>query len=448
MAKRAEKLKLGAFLMPAGHHLASWRDPEAQADAGMNIGHYVDVARIAERGLFDMLFLGDRIGFVAEEREILKRTNRNIAHFEPITLLSALSQVTQNIGLAATQTTSFMEPYNLARKFSSLDHISKGRSAWNIVTSHTQDECLQFGMDQHFEHSVRYERAKEFIEVVCGLWDSWEDDAFPMDKEEGTYFRPEKLHVIGHRGQYFSVKGPLNVARPPQGWPVLIQAGTSGPGKELSARFADVVFTAEQDIKPAKEFYSDLKSLTAKYGRAPSDIKIMPGVMPIVGRSRAEAEDNFGKLQDLIHPDVGVNLLSLMMETDMSVFPLDEPFPNIDVTGKWSRAKMIQDLARERGYTIREAYKNVAAARGHRTIVGTPADIADGLEEWFDAEAADGFNIMPPVLPGGLDVFVQTVIPELQRRGLFRTAYEGSTLRDNLGVARPRFGAKNGSHKN
>ena len=431
------QMRLGAFLQPAGHHVASWRHPAAKADAGTDIDHYIALARTAERGLFDMIFVADRLGFLAEDREILQRTIRNIAHFEPMTLLSALAVHTKSIGLAATQTTSYMEPYNMARKFASLDYISKGRAAWNVVTSNYADESLNFGREQHLEHGERYVRALEFVEVVTGLWDTWEDDAFRYDKEGGLFFDQQKLHVLNHKGRHFQVKGPLNVARPPQGWPVIIQAGTSEPAKELSARFADVVFSAEQDIEAARAFYADIKGRLAKHGREPDEVKIMPGVMTIVGETRADAQKKFDMLQDLIHPDVGLNLLSQTMETDMTPYDLDGPMPDLDLTGKWSRARLMAETAKKRNYTVRDAYKDVSAARGHRVVFGTAADIADSLQSWFTTGAADGFNIMPPVLPRDLDEFVSEVVPELQKRGLFRTAYAGHTLRDHLGVARP-----------
>lgn len=432
------KIRLGAFLQPTGQHVAAWRHPDAVADAGTNIGHYVELAKIAERGLFDMIFIADRLGFLAEDKAILKHTVRNIAHFEPMTLLSALALHTSNIGLAATQTTSYMEPYNMARKFASLDHISGGRSAWNVVTSNYEDESLNFGREQHYGPAERYERAMEFVEVVTGLWDTWEDDAFPQDKESGIFFDDEKLHVLDHKGKHFSVKGPLNVARPPQGWPVIIQAGTSEPAKELSARFADVVFSAEQDINSAKRFYADVKSRMVKYGRDPDAIKIMPGIMTVVGETKADAERKFNVLQDLVLPEVGVNLLSQTMQMDMSKYDVDGPMPEVDVTGKWSRAQMMLDLAKLNNWTVKDAYRSVAAGRGHWVVIGTASDIADEMEHWFTEKAADGFNVLPPVFPGDLSDFVEQVIPELQRRGLFRTEYEGNTLRANLGLSRPR----------
>lgn len=442
MTKRM--MRLGAFLQPTGQHLAAWRHPDAVVDAGTNIGHYVELAQIAERGLFDMIFIADRLGFLAEDKAILKHTVRNIAHFEPITLLSALALQTKHIGLAATQTTSYMEPYNMARKFASLDYISAGRSAWNIVTSNYEDESLNFGREQHYSAEERYQRAMEFVEITTGLWDTWEDDAFPQDKESGVFFDDAKLHVLNHKGKHFSVKGPLNVARPPQGWPVLIQAGTSEPAKELSARFADVVFSAEQDINAAKKFYADVKSRLAKFGRGPDDVKIMPGIMAVVGGTKGEAQQKFDQLQDLVPPEVGLNLLSQTMQLDMSKYDVDAPMPELDVTGKWSRAQMMLDLAKLNNWTVKDAYKSVSAGRGHLVAIGTASDIADQMELWFSEKAADGFNVMPPVFPGDLSDFVDQVIPELQRRGLFRTEYEGRTLRENLGVGRPKHFAAAG----
>lgn len=430
-------MRLGAFFQPAGHHVSSWRHPSAQADAGMNFRHYVEIARTAERGLFDMMFLADRIGFIGEDRDVLKHTIRNIAHFEPLTLLSALAPMTSRLGLAATQTTSYNEPYHVARKMASLDLISGGRAAWNVVTTGNSSECFNFGRDEHFDHAFRYERAAEFTEVVFGLWESWEDDAFLFDREAGVYFDPAKLHQLNHKGTHFAIRGPLNVPRSPQGRPVIIQAGTSDPAKNLSARFADVIFSAEENLANAQAFYRDVKGRLGQFGRAPSEVKIMPGLMPIIAPTKAEAEDKFAELQALIPPAVGLNLLSQIMETDLSACDPDGPMPELPPGKSWSRARLVADTAKSNQFTLRDAYQRVSAARGHRVICGTPADIVDAMHEWFEADAADGFNIMPATLPGALDDFVATVIPELQRRQLFRTAYEGATLRENLGLARP-----------
>lgn len=439
MSKKRQ-LRLGAFLPGSGHHVASWRHPEAQADGGLNFQHYKRIAQTAERGKFDMLFLAD--GVAVRDRgqtpEELGRSGK-VVHFEPFTLLSALSAVTERIGLTATVSTTYNEPFHLARKFASLDYLSGGRAGWNLVTSATEAEALNFNRDKHMEHTSRYERARKFVEVVTKLWDSWEDDAFVRDKESGVYFEADKLHIPHHKGTHFSVRGPLNVARPVQGYPVLIQAGSSEDGKNLAAQTAEVIFTAQQTLEEAQAFYADVKGRLVQYGRNPDHLKIMPGVFPVIGRTEQEAREKFQQIQDLIHPQVGLALLGGMIGGfDLSQYPLDGPLPDLPETnGGKSRQKLLTDLARRENLTIRQLYQAIAGARGHRQILGTPEQIADQLEEWFVNDAADGFNIMPPYLPGGLDEFVDLVIPELQRRGLFRTEYEGNTLREHLGLPRP-----------
>jgi FMN-dependent oxidoreductase (nitrilotriacetate monooxygenase family) len=354
-------------------------------------------------------------------------------------LLSALAAVTEHVGLVATASTSFNEPYHIARKFASLDHISGGRAGWNLVTSSNEHEAKNFNRDKHFEHAERYERAIEFAEVVEGLWDSWEDDAFLRDKDQGRFFDPERRHVLDHKGRFFQVRGPLNVARSPQGHPVVVQAGSSEAGRDLAARTAEVIFTAQQTLEDAIDFYSDVKGRLAQYGRHPDDLKIMPGVFPIVGRSESEAREKFEQLQALIDPKVGLALVSgLTGGFDLSGYPLDGPIPELPETNaSKSRQLLTLELARRENLTIRQLYLRVAGARGHWQLVGTPAQIVDQLEERFVKGGADGYNVMPPVLPAGLDDFVELVIPELRRRGLFRSEYEGRTLRDNLGLRRP-----------
>jgi N-acetyl-S-(2-succino)cysteine monooxygenase len=440
MSTEKRQLKLGAFLQSNGHHVAAWRHPGSQADGGLDFAHYRQVAQTAERAKFDMAFLADGVAVRerGREREALSRSGQ-IVHFEPLTLLSALSAVTEHIGLVATASTTYNEPYHIARKFASLDYLSNGRAGWNVVTSATGAEAKNFNRDQHMEHALRYERAREFVQVVTGLWDSWDDDAFVRDKESGVYVDPDKLHVLNHKGKHFSVRGPLNVARPPQGYPVIVQAGASESGQEFAAATAEVIFTAQQTLAEGQAFYARVKGKLAKYGRSPDHLKIMPGVFPVVGKTEEEAQEKYHQLQELVHPTVGLALLSgLVGEIDLSGYPLDGLLPDLPETnGGKSRLKLIADLAGRENLTIRETYLAIAGARGHRTIWGTPEQIADQLEEWFINDAADGFNIMPPYLPGGLDDFVELVIPELRRRGLFRTEYEGRTLRENLGLPRP-----------
>lgn len=440
MTRQKRKIRLGAFIPAHGHHVAAWRHPDAPADGGHDFAHYVRVAQTAERGLFDALFLADNSAVVGgiERKDVLSRTAA-AGFFEPLTLHSALAAVTRNIGLVATVTTTYNEPYNVARKFASLDHISGGRSGWNLVTSADPTEASNYGLDAHAAHAQRYARAEEFIDVVTGLWDTWEDGALLNDKAAGRKFDPDKLHALDHQGAYYSVRGPLNIARPPQGHPVKVQAGSSEPGKALAARTADLVFTAQQTLEDAQAFYADVKGRLPAFGRQPDELLILPGIFPVVGRSEQEAQDKFAALQDLIDPLVGLSLLSVLAgDVDLTGYDLDGPVPELPETENWkSRQSLVLEAARRNGLTLRQLYLHIAGARGHKQIVGTPAQIADLLETWFQHGAADGFNIMPPWLPGGLDDFVDLVLPELRRRGLFREAYEGRTLRENLGLSRP-----------
>lgn len=437
MTKPLRQIKLGAFLMQTGHHIAAWRHPEAQADAGTNFKHYADLARRAEAAKFDAIFFADSVGVRSTDLPFLARTAR-ADQLEPLTLLPALAAITERIGLIATASTTFNEPYNIARKFATLDLISGGRAGWNLVTSSSEVEARNFNYDKHPEHSQRYERAAEFHDVVTGLWDSWEEGALLRDKKSGVYYDVDKLHVLNHKGKHFSVRGPLNVARSPQGRPVVVQAGASEAGRELAGRTAEVIFVAHQTFQEAQAFYADIKNRTAPYGRRPDDVKIMPGIFPVVGRTLAEAEEKFERIQDLIHPIVGVSLLSNMIGFDLTPYPVDGPIPELPETnGGKSRQQLLVDLARRDKLTIRQLYLRISGARGHQQVVGTPSQIADQLQQWFEEGGADGFNIMSPWLPGGLDDFIEGVLPELRRRGLFRTEYEGRTLRENLGLQRP-----------
>jgi len=444
MAQRTDQLRLGAFLYPGGHHIAAWRHPDTQANAGIDFRHYVALARAAEAAKFDLIFLADGVGTRGDDVAFLSRTAHSYqAQFEPITLLSALAAVTERIGLVGTASTSFNEPYHVARKFASLDHISGGRAGWNLVTSSSEYEALNFNRDHHFAHAERYQRAEEFADVVTGLWDSWDDDAFLYDKAGGQFYDPSRRHVLGHKGAHFSVRGPLNVARTPQGHPVVVQAGSSEPGKELAARSGEVVFTAQQTLADAVAFYADLKGRLARYGRSPDDLKIMPGVFPVVGRSESEAREKFEALQSLIDPVVGLALVSGLTGVNLSGYPLDGPIPELQATnGSKSRQALMLDLARREQLTIRQLYQRVAGARGHWQVIGTPEQIADALEERFLAHGADGYNVMAPILPGGLTDFIELVLPELRRRNLFRSEYAGTTLREHLGLRRPEHPAR------
>ncbi len=430
-------LRLGLFAYPAGHHIAAWRHPDARPGAGISFDYYRELALIAEAAKFDLIFLADGAGQRSDNEEILSRTAHSyVAQFEPVTLLSALAVSTRRIGLVATISSSFNEPYHIARKFASIDHLSAGRAGLNLVTSASDWEARNFGLDAHLAHAERYARAGEFADVLNGLWDSWEEDAFVHDQAEGRFFDPARRHVLNHRGAHFTVRGPLNVPRPPQGRPVIVQAGSSGAGRDLAARTAEVVFTAQQTVTEAADFAADLRARAAAQGRDPDHVKIMPGIFPVVGRSRDEAQAKFEQLQALIHPAIGLDLISGgWVGTDLSRHDLDGPLPELPPgNGSQSRQQLLFDLARREGLSIRQLYLRVAGARGHLQVIGTPADIADAMQERFEAGGADGFNIMPPLLPAGLRDFTELVLPELRRRSLARRDYDGPTLRDNLGL--------------
>ncbi|MBD9629528.1 LLM class flavin-dependent oxidoreductase [Pseudomonas sp. PDM19] len=430
-------LSLGAFLMATGHHVSAWRHPDVPANGGLDFRLYKRLAQVAEAAKFDALFVADSVA--APTGDIASRMARS-DHFEPLTLLSALAAVTERIGLVGTVTTSYNEPYHVARKFASLDHLSEGRAGWNLVTSDAAAEALNFNRQEHFGHAERYARAREFHEVVTGLWDSWEDDAFTRDKTSGQYYDPAKLHVLNHEGENFRVQGPLNVARSPQGRPVIVQAGSSETGRELAAQTAEVVFTAQTSLAAARDFYNDLKGRLPRFGRSADDLRIMPGVFVVVGQSQAEAQEKFEAFQELVEPQVGVALLSRMLGNfDLSAYPLDGPLPELPLTdsGQRSRQLLLTELAGRENLTLAQLGRRIAGGRGHYSLIGTPAQIADELQAWFEGGAADGFNVLVPHLPGGLEDVANHVVPELQRRGLFRREYSGSTLREHLGLKRP-----------
>jgi FMN-dependent oxidoreductase (nitrilotriacetate monooxygenase family) len=441
MVNTNRHLVLNAFLVPGGHHIAAWRHPDSEAAGGIDFEHYRQLAQIAEDALFDSLFVADfSASFEKKDARLVARTGVS-ATLEPITLLSALAAVTKRIGLIATVSTSFNEPFNLARKFASLDLISHGRAGWNLVTTGNEPEAFNYGSKPLPPHAERYARAREFAEVTVGLWESWEQDAFLRDKQSGIFFDPEKVHVLNHRGAQFSVRGPLNVSRSPQGRPVIVQAGSSEDGRAFAAQTAEVIFVATPTLAEAQAFYADMKSRTVAAGRAADDVKILPGVFPVVGRTRAEAAEKYQSLQDLIHPEIGLGLLSTLLGADLRDVDVNGKLPELpEAIGHKGRQKLLIELAKRDGLTVKELYLRVAGARGHWTITGTPTDIADQLEHWFENNAADGFNVMPPVLPTGLTDFTTLVVPELQRRGLFRTAYTSKTLRGHLQLKEPQQG--------
>lgn len=439
---QSRQLRLGAFIQATGHHIAAWRHPAAQADAGLNIAHYRELAQTAERGKFDMVFVADSPGAGVEANPASFAREAKNAKFEPVTLWAALSQVTEHVGFVATASTTYEDPYTLARKFASLDWISGGRAAWNVVTTGA-DVSANFGLDRHPDHSLRYQRAEEFLSVVKALWDSYEDDAFVRDRDSGIYVDVDKVHEVEHAGAFFNVRGLLNVGRPPQGHPVIVQAGASEAGRDLAARTAEVIFTANLTLADAQSFYGDVKGRLARFGRSPEQLLIMPGIFPVLGGTEAEARDNYEYIQSLIHPETAWNILRRRYEgIDISGYSLDDIAPPLpaDTNGNKSRLKLVTDYLERERPTLRDLYRTFATARGHRVVVGTPEQIADGIQEWFEHGAADGFNVMPPILPTGLTDFVDQVVPILHRRGLFRTEYEGATLRENLGLDRPENG--------
>ena len=435
----ARMIKLGAFVHETGQHVAAWRHPGAYAHSGTDFAQALDVARTAERGLFDLFFMADSAAVSLFGSHESKSRAGKLVKFEPMTLLSAFAAVTTHLGLVATSSTTYAEPYTLARQFASLDQISGGRAGWNLVTSNNEAEAFNHGRDQHVAHADRYDRAAEFAEVVTGLWDSWEDDAFIRDQESGVYLDPSKMHVLNHRGRHFAVRGPLNVARSPQGRPVLVQAGASDTGRDLAARVAELVFTAHDHFERARDFHSDVIARVAAHGRDRDSVLIMPGIYPVVGRTESEAREKYEYLQSLIHPSVGIAVLEHTIGVGgLDKFPLHGPVPEMgDTNGPLSRQRLLLEAARRENMTLWELCLHNAGPRGHLLTVGTPAQIVDVMEHWFKNGAADGFNVMPAWLPGSLTDFVDMVIPELQRRGLFRTAYEGRTLRENLGLPRP-----------
>jgi len=432
----ARHLHLGAFMRPVSIHTAWWRYPGAYPDANFNLRHLIDFAQTLERGRFDAFFMADHLAVLNMPMAALKRS-ATATSFDPLTLLPALAMVTKHLGLIATASTTFEPPYLIARRFASLDHISGGRAGWNLVTTSNPDAALNFGLTEHMEHGERYRRAREFFDVVTGLWDSWADDAFIRDVENGVYFDPARLHVLDHQGEFFSVRGPLNIARPIQGWPVIVQAGASEAGRQIAAETAEVIFASGGKLSDAQSFYADVKGRMTKLGRSPDHLKILPGALVVVGETAAEAREKRARLDSLVHPDSGIASLSIALGHDSSRFDLDAPLPEIPESNasKSGRQRIIARARRE-NLTVRDLAR-IAGSYGGLALVGTPEMIGDQMEEWLYADACDGFNIMFPYVPGGLDDFVDQVVPELQRRGLFRREYEGKTLRENLGLSRP-----------
>jgi FMN-dependent oxidoreductase (nitrilotriacetate monooxygenase family) len=432
-----KQMRIGMSLRGHGYHLAAWRHPNVPADASVRIDHYVRTAQTAERGKCDLIFFADGLGI--RERDVprgaLARQGRDIVDLDPLTLLPALAMVTHHIGLVATVSTTYNEPYHVARTFASLDLISQGRAGWNVVTSWSEAEAQNFNRATQLDYATRYERAREFVDVVKGLWDSWDADAFLYDKMSGLFYDERKLHVLQHQGKYFTVRGPLNVAPAPQRHPVIVQAGASPDGRELAAATADVVYCLPDTLEAARAYYVDVKGRMRQYGRAPDDLKILPGLRPTVGRTTAEAHAKFNALQALLDPLVGLSTLASTFG-DLSGYPLDGPVP-LERHGPQDLRSISERLiarVRHDQPTIRQLSQQVAGMGSGFTVIGTAEEIANVMQAWFEQGACDGFNITPTHLPGGCDDFVNMVIPVLQERGLFRTAYEGATLREHLGL--------------
>lgn len=441
MADTAKRqMKLSLFLTGDGnYHMAGWRLPGSTCDGGQNIQRWIDAAQTIERGKLHMLFIADAASPPGTDDFETQSLTSRIDRMDPIPILSAVSMMTKHVGLASTMTTTYLEPYNLARTVASLDHISGGRAAWNIVTGSNKDDALQFNREQHVPHAERYERAEEFVDVVRGIWDSYDDDAFPRDKESGRYMRPDGVHLLNHSGKYFKVRGPSAVPRSPQGHPVLIQAGSSEPGMNISARVADVIFTSQSSLQNAQTFYANVKGRCDRFGRTPDDMLIMPGALLFMADTETEAKEKFDMMNSLIPLRVAMQRLSANLGgVDLSKYDLDAPLPDIPVNNaRVSAVESYITLARREGLTLRQVAMRSAAAKHHWTLIGSVKQIADELEAWFLERGADGFNILPSDVPGSYKDVVDKLVPELQRRGLFHTEYEGKTLRENLGLRRP-----------
>ncbi|MGG3574310.1 LLM class flavin-dependent oxidoreductase [Bacillus gobiensis] len=433
----ARKMKLAAYLIGTGMHVASWRHPDSKPNASIDPSYYKMLAQIAEKGKFDIAFIADSLAVNAESHpQILNR-------FDPIVIITAMATATEKIGIAATASTTYNEPYTLARQFASVDHVSGGRAGWNVVTTAdaTGETALNFSRENHWEHDHRYERAEEFLDVVKGLWDSWEDDAFIYNKESGKFFDQNKVHELHYKGKYFSVKGPLNIARSSQGQPVIIQAGSSEPGQRLAARTAEVVFAHRDNIEEAKSFYKELKARLPEYGRTEDELHILHGISPIVGETEEKALQKYYDLQKLVDPYEGLKFVSgYMGNVDFTKYSLDTPASEVEfppVNSIQSQFTEMKKIIEEENLTIGDLYTRFFGAARRDGFVGTPAQIADEMEKWFTEKAADGFMVQFPLLPDGLNDFVNLVIPILQERGLFRLDYEGDTLRDHLDLNKP-----------
>jgi FMN-dependent oxidoreductase (nitrilotriacetate monooxygenase family) len=436
MSTRERQLHFNLFILDTGHHEASWRLPQSDPLSYIDIAYYENLARIAEAATFDSLFLADGPALFGTPGR------RPSGHLEPTVLLTALARATERIGLIATASTTYNEPYNLARRFASVDHISGGRAGWNIVTTAGDDAARNFGLDAQPAHAERYDRAAEFVEVSKKLWDSWEDDAVVADKARGVHAEADRIHAIEHVGKYYRVHGALNVPRSPQAYPLLVQAGSSEDGKEFAARYAEAVFTAQPTFEEGRAFYTDLKERTRRVGRKPDEIKVLPGLVPVIGSTEAAAREAEAELERLIVHDYARGQLAKLLRVPEELLELDRPLPDDlptedEIEGAKSRYTLVVEWARRDNLTVRQLLGRLGGGRGHRTFAGTPEQVADTIEHWFTGGAADGFNIMPAALPSGLEAFIEHVVPILRKRGLFRTEYTGTTLREHYGLPRP-----------
>ena len=423
-------------MRPVAIHTGAWRYPGAWPDANFSFPKLKYLIQALEAAKFDAFFMADHLALLNMPIEALRRSH-TVTSFDPLTLLPALAAVTERIGLIATASTTYNDPYHVARKFASLDHISNGRAGWNLVTTANPDAAANFGHDTHMAHGERYKRAREFFDVVTGLWDSFAEDAFIRDQASGIFWDPAKMHVLDHKGPELSVRGPLNVARPVQGWPVIVQAGASDAGRQIAAETAEMVFAAGGPLKDAQAFYADVKSRAARAGRNPELIKILPGALVVVGDTDEEARAAHAKLDSLAHLESAIGSLSVALGVDARAFDLDGKLPEIPETeGSKSGRERAINLARQENLTVRQLAQRLGGYGG-LALVGTPRTIADRMEEWLETRGCDGFNVMFSHVPGGLEAFCEKVVPELQQRGLFRTEYEGPTLRDHLGLPRP-----------
>ena len=432
----SRQMSIGLFVVNTGHHAASWRDPDTAPDPTVPFRNVLALAKLAERGLFDTVFLADSAATPDSSKVVLGRTDR-ATFIEPSTMAAALAVSTEKIGIVITQNTTYDQPYHVARRVLSLDHLSGGRIGCNLVTGVSESEARNFNHAAMPAHDARYRRADEFANVVLGLWNSWDADAFKVDRAGGQYLDLEKMRYLNHEGEHFRVRGPLNVARSPQGMPVMVQAGGSAPGRELAARVADMVYSVQGGIDSGREFYADLKGRMLAYGRAPDQLKVMPGLLAVTAPTRAEAEDKYAALQDRVDIELGLAFLQGLLgpDIDLKRFPLDQPLPDTLTTNfGTTQLALLHEATQKGGLTLRQLTRFATGARGHLFMCGSPAEIADGMEERFATGAADGFNLMPATIPGGVRDFVELVVPELQRRGLMRTAYSGSTLRAHLGL--------------